>query len=158
MSTPVNAVWSAGDCLADWVHEGFRPGLCGPSKRFALRFKKNRESLLDSYKKLTKHAVELTPTSSQLANNAFTAMLIPIPMATLMDEPDAMMCLEHVTDKVCARAAKRARDDDAARAAEEARRQEVGAKRRAMRAAIARRKIPTVFRVDNRTVVHRESV
>ena len=79
-------------------------------------------------------------------------------MATLMDEPDAMMCLDHVTAKVCARAAKRAHDEDVARAAEEARRQEVGAKRRAMRAAIAQRKIPTVFRVDNRTVVHRESV
>jgi hypothetical protein len=84
-------------------------------------------------------------------------MLVPIPMTTLMDESDAMLCLEQVTGKVCARAAKRQHDEDAARVAEEARRQEVGAARRAMRAAIAQRKIPAVFRVDNRTVVHRES-
>ena len=84
-------------------------------------------------------------------------MLVPIPMTTLMDESDAMLCLEQVTEKVCARAAKREHDEDAARVAEEARRQEVRAARRAMRAAIAQRKIPAVFRVDNRTVVHRES-
>ena len=157
MSTPVPSIWSAGDGLADWVHEGFRLGLDGPSKRSELRFKKHRETLLDSYKKLKKNALDLTPTSSQLANNAFTAMLVPIPMTTLMDESDAMLCLEQVTGKVGARAAKRQHDEDAARVAEEARRQEVGAARRAMRAAIAQRKIPAVFRVDNRTVVHRES-
>ena len=77
-----------------WVPEAL---LCG----------KPLGSPLLSVAKLAEHAAELTPASEQLANASLRALLLPIPLPSLMDKDDAKAYLDQVAEKMVARAAKK---------------------------------------------------
>ena len=121
----------------------------------ALRNSVGKEAATNTFTKIVKYANELTPRSGKLTGNAMKAILIPMPMPSLMDEEDANDVLDFVVKKVVARAKKRKAAADAAAAAEEARRVEKGAARAAKRARIAARPAPTKRWVDNAGRVHK---
>ena len=126
-----------------WVPEAL---LCG----------KPLGSPLLSVAKLAEHAAELTPASEQLANASLRALLLPIPLPSLMDKDDAKFYLDHVAEKVVTRAAKRRATDAAAAAAKDAKRRNLGEARRAWRENIAQR-LPTSKRVAYDTTGKRVS-
>ena len=123
--------------------------------REALHRKKNLGTPKDSFMKVVQHAKELTPGSEKIVANAVRALLVPIPLPSLMDKEDAKYCLDYVADKVVTRAAKRKAEAAAAAAAEEACKMANGQAWAAKKAAIAARPPPTVFRVDNSLRVYR---
>ena len=104
-------------------------------------------SPLLSVAKLAEHAAELTPASEQLANASLRALLLPIPLPSLMDKDDAKAFLDQAAEKMVTRAAKkRAANAAAAAEREHAKKRNLGEARRAWREKIAARP-PTSARV-----------
>ena len=96
-------------------------------------------SPLFSVAKLAEHAAELTPTTELLANASLRALLLPIPLPSLMDRDDAKASLDQVAEKMVTRAAKKRARAAAAAEREHAKRTNQGEARRAWREKIAAR-------------------
>ena len=126
-----------------WVPEAL---LCG----------KPLGSPLLSVAKLAEHAAELTPASEQLANASLRALLLPIPLPSLMDKDDAKAYLDQVAEKMVTRAAKKRASAAAAAEREDAKKRNLGEARRAWRENIAKRP-PTSARVAYDTTGKRVS-
>ena len=103
---------------------------------------------------MTRHRDELTPEGAQLANAAYTALLAPFPMASLMDADDAKACLTLVLEKVVARAEVKRVEADAAEALKEERKRVRGETRAVHRRNVVQRPVKTQRTVDNCMRVH----
>ena len=111
IATPLAAAQPKGNCIfagkkLEWVPR-------------ALRNQEKFAPVRSAYETLRKHTVELTPGSERLANFSLMSLMAPWKSEYLMDEDDATCCLECVIDKVVTRAGKRAREAEAAAAAQE---------------------------------------
>ena len=125
-------------------------------RRWPLLCGKPLGSPLLSVAKLAEHAAELTPASEQLANASLRALLLPIPLPSLMDKDDAKAYLDQVAEKMVTRAAKKRASAAAAAEREDAKKRNLGEARRAWRENIAKRP-PTSARVAYDTTGKRVS-